>query len=203
MKRIGKLGCLMLAGVALTANAACNRAAEKSDKNLSNSNAAKPVASAPVKKTSSFFTSEKTPSGEDIYRMTTGGIKFVLPKTWTALPDESQMALASEDNALRVTIVVPESEDYESVVNNLPEELGRLIQNAKPSGVATQDKLKGMQALTQHGIGDMDDTSVHWKIDVVKAKRPIIILTYTTMPEIDDEHNADYFKFMDSIAPLS
>jgi hypothetical protein len=202
MRRINPTSVLLLATVLLLGIAGCNRAAHPQPLQGSNTTAPTPAASGKAVD-SAIRSGEKTANGEEIYRMEGGGIKFVLPKSWTALPDENRIALASEDNELRITIMVPENPDYDGVVNSLSEELGQYIQNAKPAGAASQTKLNGMPALTEHGIGDMDGTSVIWKIDVLEAKRPIIILSYTTLGEVDEAHNADYSKFIDSILPLS
>ena len=201
MKIIRTIGCLALSGTVMLSFAACKRPAP--DARTANANVTVP-ASTPVPKKASntmFRTETKTPTGEDIYRMETGGIKFVLPKTWTAQPDEQQMALATEDNALRIVIMVPENEDYDGVVNGISDELARIIPSARPNGVAMRTKLNGMEALTQNGFGELDDATVSWKLDVIKAKRPIIILSYSTV-EIDDARNAEYSKFMDSVLPL-
>lgn len=204
MKFTTKAGCLILTVAALTGAAGCKRSAANNDNRIANANTGIPVEkpAPPKKSNNTFITSEKTPNGEDMYRLTEAGVKFTLPKNWSAVPDESQMALSSEDNALRIMIVVPTNSDYDGVINSLPEELAKIIQNAKPDGVASRTKLNGMEALTQHGVGDLDDATVSWKIDVVKAKRPVIILSYATT-EIDEAHNQEYGVFMDSILPLS
>lgn len=204
MKIVTTIGCLALSGAVLLGAAACKKPAPASDQRAANANtAAPPNRPAPQKGSNAMFRMEtKTPNGEDIYRMETGGIKFVLPKSWNAQPDDKQMVLASEDNALRIIIMVPDNTDYDGVVNGLSDELARFIPDARPDGVAARTKLNGMEALTQHGMGDMDDAKVSWKLDVIKAKRPIIILSYNSV-ELDDPHNADYATFMDSLLPLS
>lgn len=190
-----KAGCLILAGVFLTGAVGCKKAAPPAPN--------KPAANTPNKTAKDKFrTEEKTPNGDDIYKLDSGGIRFIVPKTWIATPDETEINLATEDNTLRMVIWVPSNTDYDGVVNSLSEELGRHIQNAKPGDVATRTTLNGMQALTQNGAGDMDDAQVKWKIDVVKAKRPIIILSYTTVGDLSEEHNAEYFTLMDSIRPV-
>jgi hypothetical protein len=200
MKIITKAGGLMLAGVFLTGAVGCKKAAQPAQ----NKPAANTAANTAVNiKKDTFRTEEKTPNGDDIYKLESGGVRFIVPKTWTATPDASEISLATDDNSLRMVMWVPENTDYDGVVNSLPEELGRYIQNAKPADVAARTTLNGMPALTQSGEGDMDDAQVKWKIDVLKAKRPIIILSYTTVGDLSEQHNAEYFSLMDSIRPVS
>lgn len=203
MKIITKAGCLIIAGVFLAGAVGCKKAAAPV--------ANKPSANANVKPApkrvgnganGTFLTEEKTANGDDIYKLESGGIRFVVPKTWTATPDASQITLASADSAIQMIIWVPDNTDYDGVANSLTDELAKFVQNAKPDNVAKRTKLNEMDALTQNGMGEMDGPVV-WKIDVVKGKRPFIILSYSNRSDIDPSQTTEYTAIMDSIHPFS
>lgn len=203
MKIITQAGCLIIAGVFLAGAVGCKKSAPvAANKPAANTNA-KPVTKPGANGANGMFrTEEKTANGDDIYKLESGGIRFVVPKTWTATPDASQISLASADSAIQMIIWVPENTDYDGVANSLTDELAKFVQNAKPDDVASRTKLNGMDALTQKGMGEMDGPVV-WKIDVVKGKRPFIILSYSNRSDIDPAQTTEYTALMDSIHPLS
>ena len=57
-----------------------------------------------------------------------------------------------------------------------PGELSKTIKNIKTTD--TSDKHNGMPHYSEGGTGDVDGTTIEWSVDVLAAKRVVIILTF-------------------------
>lgn len=61
-----------------------------------------------------------------------------------------------------------------------------------------QDTHNGMAHFEEAGTGDVDGVTIEWSVDVLAAKKPLIILTFAA-PNFYEKHASEYLKLVDSI----
>ena len=154
---------------------------------VTNSNSA-----APAQQTST------TASGENLYTHAEGGIQFELPAGWKAEPSGDQMTLSTQDSSLSVVLWVPAEDDFQQAVEELDKELSKTIKNVKPSGEPRETTVGGMSTFSQSGTGVVEGNEIQWSVDIIKAKKPVIALTFAA-PGIWEKHQAEYQQFAKSI----
>jgi hypothetical protein len=126
------------------------------------------------------------------------GVKFDLPKGWKATPDGEVITVASADDALQVVFWVPQEDTFDAAVKELDKELGKTIKNVKVTGKPTQNTHNAMAHYAESGTGDVDGTTIEWSVDVLGAKKPLIILTFAA-PNLFEKNAAEYVKLIESI----
>jgi hypothetical protein len=189
---------------------ACNTASNSNNSNSnSNSNSKNTSNSNNTNSTSKTSNSEApaeksstAANGDNIYTHKEGGIQFELPAGWKAEPNGDQMTLSTPDNALSVVLWVPAEEDFQQAVGELDKELGKTIKNVKTNGEPKETQVGGMTTYSQSGTGEVEGNEIQWSVDIIKAKKPVIALTFAA-PGIWEKHQADYQKFGRSIKPIS
>jgi hypothetical protein len=129
------------------------------------------------------------------------GIKFELPKGWKAKPDGEVITVSSADDALQVVLWVPDENTFDAAVKELDKELGKTIKNMKTTGKPTQDTHNGMAHYGENGTGVVDGATIEWSVDVLGAKKPLIILTFAA-PNLIEKHADNYMKLVNSIKKL-
>jgi hypothetical protein len=129
------------------------------------------------------------------------GVQFRLPKGWKATPDGEVITVSSADDALQVVFWVPDENTFDAAVKELDKELGKTIKNIKTEGKPQQDVLNGMPHYGETGTGDVEGTTIVWSVDVLGAKKPLMILTFAA-PQLFSKHAANYEKLLSSIKKL-
>ena len=142
--------------------------------------------------------SSTTASGDNVYTHAEGGIQFELPAGWKATPEGDHMTLSTQDNSLSVVLWVPAEGDFQQAVDELDKELGKTIKNIKPSGEPRETTVGGMQTFSQSGTGDVEGNEIQWSVDIIKAKKPVIALTFAA-PGVWEKHQGEYQQFAKSI----
>jgi hypothetical protein len=174
LKRLTILGCVALFSVALLIGSTNSRAA------------------ADVRVVS---------SQDETFTHSGAGVQFQLPKGWKAKPDGEIIAVSSADEAFQVLLWVPDEDTFDAAVKELDKELGKTIKNIKTTGKPTQDTHNGMAHYGENGTGVVEGTTIEWSVDVLGAKKPLIILTFAAPNQV--EKNADgYLKLVNSIKKL-
>jgi len=130
------------------------------------------------------------------------GIQFQVPKGWKAQPDGEVITVSSPDDGLQVVFWVPEENTFEAAVKALDAELGKTIKNIKTVGKPTQDTHNGMAHYEETGTGDVSGATIAWSVDVLAAKKPLMILTFAA-PNLFEKHAADYGKLVESIKKVN
>jgi hypothetical protein len=154
---------------------------------LLSTTAAKPLASIVV-----------TAQDDDVYRHTAAGVKFVLPKGWKAKPDGEVITVSTADDALQMVFWVPEEDTLDAAVKDLDRELGKTIKNIKINGKGNRDTHNGMAHYSVDGTGEVEGTTIEWSVDVLAAKKIVLILSFAA-PGAWENHANDAAKFIDSI----
>ena len=140
-------------------------------------------------------------SQDETFTHTGAGVQFQLPKGWKATPDGETITVASADEALQVVFWVPDEDTFDAAVKELDKELGKTIKNIKTTGKPTQDTHNGMAHYGENGTGVVDGATIEWSVDVLGAKKPLIILTFAA-PNMIEKNAANYMKLVNSIKKL-
>jgi hypothetical protein len=130
------------------------------------------------------------------------GVQFELPKGWKAKPDGEVITVSTEDDSLQMVFWVPDQKTFEAAVKDLDNELGKMIKNIKSTGKATRETHNGMPHYGQSGTGEVDGTTIEWSVDVLAAKKVVIILTFAA-PGLREKHADDEAKFISSIKKIA
>ncbi|HEY5839052.1 MAG TPA: hypothetical protein VIT19_08455 [Pyrinomonadaceae bacterium] len=129
------------------------------------------------------------------------GVRFQLPKGWKAKPDGEVITASSADDALQVVFWIPDEANFEAAVKELGTELGKTIKNMKTVGKPSEDVLNDMPHYGETGTGDVDGTTIVWSVDVLGAKKPLIILTFAA-PSLFEKHSSAYEQLLNSIKKI-
>ena len=129
------------------------------------------------------------------------GVQFQLPKGWKAKPNGEVITASSADDALQVVFWVPEEANFDAAVKELDKELSKTIKNMKTVGKPAEDVLNGMPHYGETGTGDVDGTTIVWSVDVLGAKRPLILLTFAA-PSLFEKHSSAYEQLLNSLKKI-
>jgi predicted Zn-dependent protease len=126
------------------------------------------------------------------------GITFDVPAGWKAEPDGEQLTVSSPDDSVALVFWVPTESTFDAAVEALDEELAKTIKNMKADGEVKVDTHNGMRHAGQSGTGEIEGKNILWSVDMLQAKKPVIILTFAA-PEQIEKHAGDYAKIVKSI----
>ena len=126
------------------------------------------------------------------------GVQFEVPKGWKAKPDGEVITVSTADDSLQMVFWVPDENTFEAAVKDLDSELGKTIKNIKTTDKGTSDTHNGMPHFSEGGTGEVNGTTIEWSVDVLAAKKVVIILTFAA-PGIAEKHAEEAAKFISSI----
>lgn len=126
------------------------------------------------------------------------GLQFDVPAGWKTDEEGEQYRLVSADGDISVTFWVPVEGDFENAAKAIGEEIGKQLTDLKYDAEPRQDKHNGMDHISVTGSGKAEGRNVNFSADMLRAKRPVIILTFSS-PENFKHHEAEYSKFVSSI----
>src|SRR5712691_8506402 len=126
------------------------------------------------------------------------GVEFELPKGWKAKPDGEVITVSTADDSLQMVFWVPDEDTFDAAVKDLDKELDKTIKNIKTTDKGTTDTHNGMPHFSTGGTGDVDGTTIEWSVDVLKAKKVVIVLTFAA-PGIAEKHATEAAQFIASI----
>ncbi|MDX6528099.1 MAG: hypothetical protein QOH41_389 [Blastocatellia bacterium] len=129
------------------------------------------------------------------------GIQFELPKGWKAKPDGEVITVSTADDSVQMVFWVPDEDSFDAAVKDLDKELGKTIKNIKTTDKGTSDTHNGMPHFSQGGTGDVNGTTIEWSVDVLAAKKVVIILTFAA-PGVAEKHADEFVKFVSSIKKI-
>lgn len=146
--------------------------------------------------------SSDSSSDSNIFTHKEGGIQFEVPSGWKATPNGDNMTVSSTDGGLQVVFWVPAEDSFDAAVRELDKEIGKTIKNVKTVGTPTKDTHNGMPHYGESGTGEVDGTTIAWSVDVLSAKKPVIILSFAA-PNLYEKNSAAYEKLINSIKKIS
>ena len=193
MKNVNSIFALGL-GAALAI--ACSGSANKpATSNTAADNKAQPAKTETTKKSDSA-------QEPNVFTHKEGGVQFEVPSGWKATPNGDNMTVSSADGALQVVFWVPDEDSFDAAVKDLDKEISKTIKNIKTVGTPTKDTHNGMPHYGESGTGEVDGTTIAWSVDVLSAKKPVIILSFAA-PNLYEKNSADYEKLINSIKKVS
>jgi predicted Zn-dependent protease len=129
------------------------------------------------------------------------GVQFELPNGWKAKPDGEVITVSTADDALQMVFWVPDENTFDAAVKDLDKELSKTIKNIKTTDKGTSDTHNGMPHFSEGGTGEVEGTTIEWSVDVLAAKKVVIILTFAA-PGIVEKHAEEAAKFIASIKKI-
>jgi hypothetical protein len=126
------------------------------------------------------------------------GVQFEVPKGWKAKPDGEVITVSTGDDSLQMVFWVPDENTFDAAVKDLDNEIGKTIKNVKTTDKGTSDTHNGMPHFSEGGTGEVNGTTIEWSVDVLAAKKVVIILTFAA-PGIAEKHAEEAAKFISSI----
>jgi hypothetical protein len=147
------------------------------------------------------ITALRQPLSGETFTHAKSGLQFDLPAGWKAEPDGEQMAISSADETFSVVFWVAEEEEFADAVESLDEELGKTIKNMKMAGQGKEGTHNGMAYFSANGTGEVEDVPVLWSVDLLKANKPVIILTFAAKENFAKNIGA-YQKLIASIRKI-
>jgi predicted Zn-dependent protease len=153
--------------------------------------AAKPItkANAPVTQENRFFSHKEA------------GVQFEIPKGWKAKPDGEVITVSTADDSLQMVFWVPDEDTFDAAVKDLDTELGKTVKNIKITDKGTSDTHNGMPHFSEGGTGQVNGATIEWSVDVLAAKKIVIILTFAA-PGIAEKHADEAVQFITSIKKI-
>lgn len=129
------------------------------------------------------------------------GVQFEVPKGWKAKPDGEVITVSSADDSVQAVFWVPDEDTFDAAVKELDKELSKTIKNVKTTSKSKEDKHNGMAHFEEAGTGEVDGVTIAWSVDVLGAKKPLIILTFAA-PNLFEKHADEYMKLVGSIKKI-
>ena len=129
------------------------------------------------------------------------GVQFELPKGWKAKPDGEVITVSTADDSLQMVFWVPDENTFDAAVKDLDKEISKTIKNVKITDKGTSDTHNGMPHFSTGGTGDIDGTTIEWSVDVLAAKKVVIILSFAA-PGIAGKHADEATQFINSIKKI-
>lgn len=165
--------------------------------NSSNTSSNTKATSSPAATTATPATSSTSGAGET-YTHANGGIQFTAPAGWKSKNEGDSMTLSAPDDSISVVIWVPKADDFEAAVDALGDELEKVIKNSKMTSPGKETTHNGMPAYTASGTGEVDNEQIAWEVDMLKAKKPVVMLSFAA-PAQFEKHEREYKNLVDSI----
>ncbi|PYS65246.1 MAG: hypothetical protein DMF76_03095 [Acidobacteria bacterium] len=141
------------------------------------------------------------PQDSNVYTHKDAGVQFEVPKGWKAKPDGEVITVSSGDESVQVVFWVPDEDTFDAAVKELDKELSKTIKNVKTTSKSKEDKHNGMAHFEEAGTGDVNGVTIAWSVDVLGAKKPLIILTFAA-PDLLEKQAAEYMKLVGSIKKI-
>lgn len=136
------------------------------------------------------------------FRHEAGGLQFDLPAGWTAEPDGEMITVSSPDDAFNMFFLVTEGDTLKEAADALDDELTKIVKNPKLSGEPKEDEHNGMPHFSQSGTGEIEGVQVEMSVDILIAKKPVIILTTAAAGQYE-KHVAAAAQLINSIKPMN
>lgn len=154
------------------------------------------VSAKPITKPAAPVTQEQR-----VFTHKEAGVQFELPKGWKAKPDGEVITVSTADDSLQMVFWVPDEDTFDAAVKDLDKELGSTIKNIKTTDKGTSDTHNGMPHFSTGGTGEVSGATIEWSVDVLAAKKVVIILTFAA-PGIAEKHAEEALKFITSIKKI-
>jgi len=141
------------------------------------------------------------PQGQT-YTMPEAAIQFQLPSGWRAKRDAGDIYVWTRDESVQMVFFVPDEDTFDLTLRELDKELGKTIKRVKILDKGTSDTHNGMRHFSTGGTGEVDGSPIEWGVDVLDARKVVIVLTFAA-PGAFDDHAKDGTQFISSIKRMA
>ena len=138
----------------------------------------------------------------ETYKHAEGGVQFELPDGWKAEAEGEQLTVGPEDDTISMVFWVPEGDTFEAAVDALDEELAKTVKDMKLNGEPKADTHNGMQHVSVSGSGKVEGVQVLFSVDVLMAKKPVIVLSFAA-PGMFEKHATAMQSLIKSIKKMA
>ena len=108
------------------------------------------------------------------------------------------MLIETADGTVQVDVWIPDSTTFELALRNIDRDLSRVVKNVRVIDRGTSDTHNGMRHFTTSGTGTVNGYRCEWSVDILDAKKPVLILSFWR-PGLADRHAAEGIQFISSI----
>jgi hypothetical protein len=134
----------------------------------------------------------------NIYTIKDAGLQFEIPKGWKTEVDKN-VVLSIEEGAATITFVV--EDEYKLVIAGMKDKLKEELTEMKSTSEPKEDTHNGMTHIGESGTGMIKGVPINWSIDVIKAGKPVTVLTFG-IQSILESHGEEYHKFVTSLKKI-
>jgi hypothetical protein len=143
--------------------------------------------------------SASTSAGEgEVFTNQEGGVQFTAPANWESKKEGETITLLAPHNALSVVFWVPKGDDFNKAVEDLGDELDKVIKNSKLTSPGQESTHNGMKAYTASGTGEVNNEQIVWEVDILQAKKPFFVVSFAA-PAQFAQHADEYKQLLASI----
>lgn len=142
-----------------------------------------------------------SPAAFETFEHKEGGIQFTAPDDWKAEAEGDQLTVSPADGSLGIVFWVPEGDTFEAALEALDEELAKTVKNMKLDGEPRTGTHNGMDHASLSGTGTIDGDATAFSVDLLMAKRPVIMLTFAS-PADFAKHEPAYRHLVKSIRKI-
>jgi len=129
------------------------------------------------------------------------GVQCEVPTGWKSKADGDEITVSTADDSVQMVFWVPDEDTFDTAVKDLDKTLEKTIKNVKTTSKGKADTHNGMPHYGEGGTGEVDGVTIEWSVDILRAKKTIIILTFSA-PGIAEKHVNECAKFISSIKRL-
>lgn len=142
------------------------------------------------------------PQENRVFSHKEAGVQFEIPKGWKAKPDGEVITVSTADDSLQMVFWVPDENTFDAAVKDLDKELAKTMKNVRTTDKGSTDTHNGMPHFSTGGTGEVDGATIEWNVDILSAKKVVIILTFAA-PGIAEKHATEAGQFITSIKKIS
>ncbi|HEV7843308.1 MAG TPA: hypothetical protein VGO69_06405, partial [Pyrinomonadaceae bacterium] len=143
--------------------------------------------------------SSTTPSGGGIYKLEDAGIQFEAPTGWKVERAEGEpLIVSTSDNSLALTFESIDADKIEQTTQHYKDRINQNLSSVTTVDGPEQRDLNGLPLTSESGIGKKDDNTNEWSIDIVRAKKAVIIYSLTSL-DVFEQYQSGYESLVNSI----
>lgn len=142
------------------------------------------------------------PRNDRILHNDDAGFQFELPKGWRAEERGEDLFLWTADETVQVDIWTPDEGTFDLALRNMDKDLSRVVKNVRVIDQGTSDTHNGMRHFSSGGTGTVNGRRCEWSVDVLDAKKVVLILSFWA-PGIADRHASEGLVFFNSFKRMN
>lgn len=104
------------------------------------------------------------------------GLQIWIPNTWSTETDGDLLMTNSPDEGAIVIMFVVQARDLNMAINELDKELGKVIQNAKPTSKPQKLYIHGVNGVGVNGVGNVDGEAIAWGAGLFKHRGNVLMV---------------------------